>query len=85
MTTAEKNCPVCNKTLVAHIPRPEKSIVWDEPKENDLTVCAFCAQMLRFDNNIRLAVLTTDEFKALDQETQEQLNNTVYLIVNMHK
>lgn len=69
------NCPICNTIL------EQKK----KPRSLDLTVCGFCATMLKFNSEIKLTTLSTADFLALDQHTQDGLNEIVYTIVNKRK
>lgn len=51
------------------------------PEENDISICAYCATVCKFDGDFNLVPLTEQEFSELDEETLEGVN--IYLeIVN---
>jgi hypothetical protein len=82
MRAKPNNCPCCDRYL-DHTSNTKGENV--KAKSGDLSVCGYCATMLRFNDKLDLELLTGDQFSALDKDMQEELNNTVYLIVNMHK
>lgn len=76
--TIVNECPGCTNKLTTIIPT---GIL----KEGELTVCGDCACMIEFTAEEKPILLTTEKFDALPEDQQQEMNETVYLIVNMHK
>ena len=70
-----QNCPMCGNEIATH----------DVTKENDLSVCIYCATMLRYNNALKLEILKDADFYLLTPDQQIELNEIVINVVNSHK
>ena len=76
--TLQNNCPQCGSVLIT-------ATFGKKINEGDLSVCDKCATMLYLNSANKLLILTISEFNKLEPETQRELNELVYNIVNKHK
>lgn len=65
----ESICPKCGKVLDAATSIEEGAI----PSPGDITICMYCGELLRFDENLISHKLSDEEFESLDEEFQAQL------------
>ena len=63
-------CPTCKNKLNA-----ATSIDGEEakPEPNDITICVNCAQVLRFDDALKLCIMTVDDFDNLPSDVRENI------------
>lgn len=73
-------CPQCGTVLDGATSLEGKFI----PKPGDVTVCAYCATFLKFDELVMLRVLPEHEFEKLDPDEQTQLAYIRDLVVKAH-
>jgi transcription initiation factor IIE alpha subunit len=64
------NCPKCKEPLDAATSNEDIS-----PKPGDLTICINCGTMLKFNHNLSIEELTTDEFMDLHDDERIALKN----------
>ena len=69
-------CPRCGKMLDAN-----DGEAGHEPKPGALTVCASCAALSVFSDEMRLLPVTPEEFEALPTETQDEIGSIQALII----
>jgi hypothetical protein len=53
----------------------------DKPEPGSLSVCIYCEALLHYDDNLRLAELTPDEFSALPEESQREITHVLLVLV----
>lgn len=73
----EMYCPQCGKLINGAI-SIDSSVA--KPRSGDFSICVFCAQMLRFDDNLKLIELTQNEFNKLDNETKQTVESAIKFI-----
>jgi hypothetical protein len=79
---ADVECPVCGTTLN----RARGTTNTEEaPRENDISVCAYCTAVMVFDSDLKTRVITDQEFTAIKQQAPDlydELNSAIKLIQN---
>lgn len=63
-------CPQCGTVLDGATSLEGKFT----PKPGDVTVCAYCATFLKYDEYLFLRILPEEEFAKLEKTEQDQLN-----------
>ena len=64
------NCPACGKILDACTSvEPDR-----QPSPGDLTICAHCIEILKFNEDLRPVTLTLQETRAIQPEEWRLLN-----------
>lgn len=77
----QAKCPACQKkadgfTSVGHDCKP---------KHGDLSVCYYCGEMLRYQEDLSLKKLTNKEFSLLDVTLRDMLNSISKKIKSKNK
>lgn len=73
----EDHCPQCDRILDS-----ETSFNTEEkPSPGDNTVCLYCLSVLRFDEHLKLKLLSVDELFALPDKEKAQLNEVLKIIL----
>lgn len=71
LISPENICPSCYRQLDAAAD-PEDSYV---PKANDLTVCIYCQEILKFTDNMAIVKITEEDLKKLPINIQLKLKH----------
>lgn len=75
-------CPKCGKHINAAATVSDENA---QPSSGDVTVCIGCAGILKFDDNLKLAKLTTEEFDEMDEATKDNLLQAVAIVESMRR
>ena len=60
-------CPQCKRTIDAHASgNPNKE---DAPKADDITICMYCAALCRYDEDMRLELLSEEKKQEIREES----------------
>lgn len=65
----DDKCPVCEEVLNAASSLDGVS----QPKPDDVTVCAYCTSLLKYNKGMMLAILSEEEYKELPRELIDEL------------
>lgn len=65
----QDNCPHCGSPCDAASSTKNQK----PPTAGDLSICFYCAGLLRFKEDLKLKVLSEEEFNKLPQEIQDEL------------
>jgi len=57
------SCPYCKEVMDG-----ASTMMGGVPKPGDISVCIHCASLLQFDQDIRLVIVTHDEWEAIKAE-----------------
>jgi hypothetical protein len=66
------NCPCCKKELDAATSINEKDAL---PSPGNLSICFYCATVSRFDKDLKLEELTTEQFAKFPEEFKINVRN----------
>jgi len=66
--TKEIKCPNCNEDL-----EQATCLGKDIPKPGDISICAYCGQLLMFTENLNQRKVEDSEFRTFDEEAQQQI------------
>ena len=69
MTDNESYCPNCNYKLDAHTSVADGEIV---PKEGDGSVCINCGEILMFNADLKLELITNERLEEFEKESPAQ-------------
>lgn len=72
-------CPICEKLLDRHTTAKDMR----PPADRDLTVCAYCAALLRWQGDVLISV-TEEEWQALPSECRMDVCRIQYYLGVMH-
>mgnify|MGYP001612037086 CR=1 FL=1 len=81
MTTTKMghdNCPICKKTLDAVTSVLPGKI----PAPRDITICAYCAALLQFYDDMTLVKLPKQVYDSFDYETRAMILKAQKVIIN---
>jgi hypothetical protein len=71
-------CPSCKKTVDCALGSGER-----QPEKGDVTICAYCAAICTYDEDIRLTLMSDkakEQYKEMDPQAWEFVNKAVNLI-----
>lgn len=72
-------CPTCRKTLNAVTSIADKNY---KPNPGDLTVCVYCLDLLKYEEDMELSSFPLLLFEMLDRETKEKIIQTQIVVAN---
>ena len=73
-------CPVCQRAIDA-----ATAVQGDgHPKPSDLTICAYCASILEFDDEMRPRQASASTLAVMDTETAQKIDVIRHLIQQLH-
>lgn len=67
---SDKPHPCCGRKLDGHTAADGSD---EQPRQGDVSVCAYCGSWLTYDHGPRLRLMTQEEIDALDEETTSEL------------
>lgn len=73
----ESHCPKCGVILNAAI---DPSRTRQKPKSGDYSVCVKCGQLLMFNDETNLVLVTDEQFNLLPEDLQRYLKKAVHYI-----
>lgn len=72
-------CPTCGK-LLDGLTNPTGGSLDAQP--GDISVCAYCGEVLIFDESLKLKLSTEEDLKDLDQEVKQTLKRVKEVILS---
>lgn len=79
----ESKCITCGHVIDAHTAAFEDESLKPEP--GDLSVCLYCSAICRFDDNLNLVKLLTNELEAIGKESPEVYGQLIVAQKVVHK
>jgi len=76
-TTRKAHCPTCGTELSGASPVEVRDAL---PDPGDLSVCLYCAELLEFNMDLTLSVLSANTIAALPADTRQALLRTQHFI-----
>lgn len=74
-------CPICGKELDSATSAHGN----DRPSPGDISICIYCATILRFDENLKLGEFPQEELIALPREVLTTINHIKNTILTLNK
>jgi hypothetical protein len=70
-------CPNCTKIIDASTVIDGNS---NEPSDGDITICAYCSHILKFNKDLSLSSMTTAEMQLLEPDKLFTISKVVHAI-----
>jgi hypothetical protein len=74
-------CPKCNEVMDALTTFEDDST----PSKGDISICINCLQILQFDSDLKLKIVTDDEFVDFPCEDRTNINNMLTALIYARK
>lgn len=74
-------CPKCNEVMDALTNFEDDST----PREGDVSICINCLQILQFDSDLKLKLVTDEEFVDFPCEDRTNINNMLKALIYARK